>query len=127
MGHMISRRGFALGMTSGLMASVPSSGGFAQGARLKTTIANAAGNLNLAVQELLRQQGYMEEFGLEPNFLNVADGAKILGGLLGGPLGEGHAEFVEPRLEAGVDREELLNVLLVAAEDDDDLALELWR
>jgi len=86
MGHMISRRGFALGVTSGLMASVPSSGGFAQGARLKTTIANAAGNLNLAVQELLRQQGYMEDFGLEPNFLNVADGAKILGGLLGGDL-----------------------------------------
>ena len=86
MAGTISRRGFSLGMTSGLMAVVPSCPGFAQGTRLKTTIANAAGNLNLAVQELLRQQGYMEEFGLEPTFLNVADGGKILGGLLSGDL-----------------------------------------
>ena len=86
MGRMISRRGLCLGMTSGLMTFAPISAGVAQGARLKTTIANAAGNLNLAVQELLRQQGFMEEFGLEPTFLNVADGAKILGGLLGGDL-----------------------------------------
>jgi hypothetical protein len=73
-------------MASGLLAGAPLSSGLAQGARLKTSIANAAGNLNLAVQELLRQQGYMEEFGLEPTFLNVADGAKILGGLLSGDL-----------------------------------------
>jgi ABC-type nitrate/sulfonate/bicarbonate transport system substrate-binding protein len=86
MGRMISRRGFSLGVASGLMASAPFGAGFAQSARLKTTIANAAGNLNLAVQELLRQQGFMEEFGLEPTYLNVADGAKILGGLLGGDL-----------------------------------------
>ena len=86
MGGTISRRAFSLGMTSGLMAVVPGRMGYAQGARLKTTIANAAGNLNLAVQELLRRQGYMEEFGLEPTFLNVADGGKILGGLLSGDL-----------------------------------------
>ena len=86
MGQMISRRDFSIGMASGLLAGAPLSSGLAQGARLKTSIANAAGNLNLAVQELLRQQGYMEEFGLEPTFLNVADGAKILGGLLSGDL-----------------------------------------
>lgn len=82
MGQLISRRVFSLGVAGGLVAGAS----FAQGARIKTTIANAAGNLNLAVQELLRQQGYMEEFGLDPTFLNVADGAKILGGLLGGDL-----------------------------------------
>ena len=59
MGQTISRRGFTLGVTSGLMAGAPLSASRAQGARLKTTIANAAGNLNLAVQELLRQQGFM--------------------------------------------------------------------
>ncbi len=86
MSQTISRRGFSLGVASGLMAGAPLGECFAQTGRIKTTIANAAGNLNLAVQELLRQQGYMEEFGLEPNFLNVADGAKILGGLLGGDV-----------------------------------------
>src|SRR3954454_21333363 len=55
-------------------------------ALLKATIANASGNLNLAVQEFLKQQKFLEEFGVDPTFLNVADGSKILGGLIGGDV-----------------------------------------
>ena len=57
----------------------------AQSAR-RVTIANAAGNINLVMQELMKQQKYLEEFGLEPNVMNVADGSKMMGGILGGDI-----------------------------------------
>jgi ABC-type nitrate/sulfonate/bicarbonate transport system substrate-binding protein len=36
--------------------------------------------------ELMRQQGFLESFGLAPNIVEVADGSKILGGIVGGSL-----------------------------------------
>lgn len=58
----------------------------AQAATTPITIANASGNLNLAVQSLMQKRGYLEEFGLQPKFLNVSDGSKIVGGLIGGDI-----------------------------------------
>ena len=45
-------------------------------------IANAGGNLNLTMGELMRQQQFLESFGLAPEVLGVADGSRILGGLV---------------------------------------------
>jgi ABC-type nitrate/sulfonate/bicarbonate transport system substrate-binding protein len=49
-------------------------------------IANAAGSLNLTMNELMRQQRFLEAFGLAPELLGVADGTRILGGLVGGSV-----------------------------------------
>ena len=50
------------------------------------TIANASGLASFTIQEVLRQQGYMEEFGLKPETLNIGDGGKIVGGIIGGNI-----------------------------------------
>jgi ABC-type nitrate/sulfonate/bicarbonate transport system substrate-binding protein len=50
------------------------------------TIANAAGSVNMTMQELMKQQGFLEEFGLEPNVMAVADGSKIFSGIVGGSI-----------------------------------------
>ena len=49
-------------------------------------IANAAGALNLTLAELMRSQKFLESFGLRPQILAVADGTRILGGLVGGSV-----------------------------------------
>ena len=49
-------------------------------------IANASGSTNLVMTALMRQQRFLESFGLDPDILNVGDGSKIVGGLLGGSL-----------------------------------------
>lgn len=85
---IIDRRRFSiLGAGAPLAALLPASGARAQSPPLlKTRIANASGNMNLAVQALLRQEKFMEKFGVDAEFLNVADGSKIVGGLLGGDI-----------------------------------------
>jgi ABC-type nitrate/sulfonate/bicarbonate transport system substrate-binding protein len=49
-------------------------------------IANAAGALNLVMAELMRQQRFLESLGLAPEVLAVADGTRILGGLVSGSI-----------------------------------------
>ena len=73
----------ALAAGAGLGFGAPA---FAQGARRPVTIANAAGNINLVMQELMKQQKFLEDFGVEPNVMNVADGSKMMGGILGGDI-----------------------------------------
>jgi ABC-type nitrate/sulfonate/bicarbonate transport system substrate-binding protein len=53
---------------------------------IPVAIANASGNVNLTMQELMRQQGYLREMGLAPTITNVADGSKITGALIGGDV-----------------------------------------
>ena len=77
----LHRRGFV----AGALASGVAMPAIAQ-ARPKVTIANAAGNINLVMQELMKQQQFLEGMGLEPNVMNVADGAKMMGGILGGDI-----------------------------------------
>ena len=50
------------------------------------TIANASGGLNLTMAALMRQEKFLESFDLAPDLLQVADGSKILGGVVGGSV-----------------------------------------
>ena len=49
-------------------------------------IPNAAGAINLTMQELMKSQKFLEEMGLTPNVVNVADGSKIVSSLIGGDM-----------------------------------------
>ena len=88
MGNILTRRatrravlgGMALGGAMHLSRRVS-----AQPAR-PVTIANASGNNSLTMQEVMKQQGFLEEFGLQPSVLNIGDGAKITGGVIGGDI-----------------------------------------
>jgi ABC-type nitrate/sulfonate/bicarbonate transport system substrate-binding protein len=55
-------------------------------AAIPIRIANAAGGVNLIMGALMRQERFLESFGLDPDLMNVADGSRILGGLVGGSL-----------------------------------------
>jgi ABC-type nitrate/sulfonate/bicarbonate transport system substrate-binding protein len=54
--------------------------------RTPLTIANASGSMNLTMAELMRQEKLLESFDLEPNILTVADGTRILGGVVSGSV-----------------------------------------
>ena len=56
----------------------------ASSARDPVTIVNTAGTFAATVQQLMKDQGYLEQFGLRPTFMSVGDGSKILGALLSG-------------------------------------------
>ena len=75
-----------LGVGLGASASVFSIGSYAQSKPIPITIANAAGNVNLIMQELMKQQGFLEKMGLAPTIMNVADGAKMMGGIINGEI-----------------------------------------
>ena len=60
--------------------------GSAIAAPVPVAIANASGNVNLTLQELMKQQGFLQEMGLAPTITNVADGSKITGSLIGGDI-----------------------------------------
>jgi ABC-type nitrate/sulfonate/bicarbonate transport system substrate-binding protein len=49
-------------------------------------IANASGGLNLAMATLMRQERFFESFGLAPEMLAVADGTRIMGGIISGSV-----------------------------------------
>src|SRR4029450_12003494 len=46
----------------------------------------ASGGLNLTMSELLRQEKFLESFGLTPDVVAMADGNKILGGIFSGSI-----------------------------------------
>ena len=56
----------------------------AQGARSPINIINTQGNATVTVQEMMRRQGYLQEFGVEPKVTYVVDGSKLMGSLLSG-------------------------------------------
>ncbi|MFC0408809.1 ABC transporter substrate-binding protein [Roseomonas elaeocarpi] len=58
----------------------------AAGTPIPVTIANASGNLNATMQELMNQSRFLQEFGLQPTILSIADGAKITAGIIGGEI-----------------------------------------
>jgi len=47
-------------------------------------IASAQGNQVVTMQELVKSQGYLEEFGIAPEILTVGDGTKLIAALLSG-------------------------------------------
>jgi len=60
--------------------------GSAFGQGKPVNIPNAAGAINLTMQELMKSQKFLEEMGLTPNVVNVADGSKIVSSLIGGDM-----------------------------------------
>lgn len=46
-------------------------------------IANASGGLTMVMTALMRQERFLESFGLKPQLMNIADGSRILGGIVG--------------------------------------------
>jgi len=48
----------------------------------KIRIASAAGSFNLTIAALMKQQGYLESFGLKPESISVSDGAKIMASVI---------------------------------------------
>src|ERR1700753_51333 len=50
------------------------------------TIANTTGNLNVVMRELMRQQKFLESFDLAPKLMDVADGTKIVAGIVSGDV-----------------------------------------
>lgn len=80
-----------LGGIAGLAGVAASTGltSFNRAARAATApipvnIVNTASNSTMALQELLKQQGFFDEFGIAPTTLNVADGSKLMGALFSG-------------------------------------------
>ena len=57
---------------------------FAAGIPVK--IANASGALNQTMAVLIKNQRTLESFGLDPDLMNVADGTRILAGIVGGSV-----------------------------------------
>ena len=83
MRHTLSRRKLLL---AGAILSAPLEWPVSAGGPVGIKIANAAGAMNLTLAELMRQQKFLESFGLQPQILAVADGTRILGGLMGGSV-----------------------------------------
>lgn len=81
----LSRRDFMIGAGALGTASLGLPGSAFSQAR-PANIANAAGAINLTMQELMKSQRFLEEMGLAPNVVNVADGSKIVSSLIGGDM-----------------------------------------
>jgi ABC-type nitrate/sulfonate/bicarbonate transport system substrate-binding protein len=47
-------------------------------------LVGAAATAGAGLQEIMRSEGFFKKFGVEPNVLNVADGSKMMGAVLGG-------------------------------------------
>src|SRR5258706_9246296 len=47
-------------------------------------IVNTAGSFAATVQQLMKDRRYLEDIGLRPTFLSVADGSKVIGALISG-------------------------------------------
>ena len=81
--HDYSRRRFLQG------ASGTAAIGFGMGPALAAapvTLANASGALTQSMAQLMRQEKFMESFGLSPQVLEVQDGSKILGAIVSGSV-----------------------------------------
>jgi ABC-type nitrate/sulfonate/bicarbonate transport system substrate-binding protein len=87
--HRISRRRLLTGggtMFFSMLCPMGGMRGASAAAPVPVSIANASGNVNLTMQELMKQQGFLEEMGLAPTITNVADGSKITSALIGGDV-----------------------------------------
>lgn len=51
---------------------------------LNVNIVNTSPNSAFTIQELIKERHWLEDFGLQPQTLNVSDGSKLMGALLSG-------------------------------------------
>lgn len=75
-----SRRKVLGGMMVGSLAGVLPRVARAQ--EMPVSIANASGAVTLTMTELLKRKGFLEEMGLTPDVVNLADGSKITAGII---------------------------------------------
>jgi len=73
-----------LALGAAALAVAACSGRKATGTADPVTIVNTAGNFAATLQQLMREKRYLEEMGLQPTFMSVGDGSKIIGALLSG-------------------------------------------
>ena len=82
-----SRRTFLIQTSNlALLGSCAAVSALARTAPTHISIANASGGLNLTMAALMRQQKLLESFGLDPEVIAVADGTRVLGGVVGGSV-----------------------------------------
>jgi hypothetical protein len=84
--YLSRRKFFKLTSCAALGAQVRIQTARSDAKRTPLTIANASGSMNLTMAELMRQEKLLESFDLEPNILTVADGTRILGGVVSGSV-----------------------------------------
>ena len=77
----ISRRTMILGAAAASLGGAPASA-----AQRTIHVANAAGALNLTMAAFMKRMRFFEAFGLTPDILTVADGSKMVGGVLNGQV-----------------------------------------
>ena len=77
---LVSRRTFIASASSAALA------GEASAAGRTIHVANAAGALNLTMAAFMKRMRFFEAFGLTPDILTVADGSKMVGGVLNGQV-----------------------------------------
>jgi len=83
MSQVLSRRELLLkGSAAFALGAVSIRPAFAAGQAVK--IANASGALNQTMTQLMKNMRFLESFGLEPEMMNVADGTRILAGVVSG-------------------------------------------
>jgi len=63
-------------------------------------IVNTAGTFAATVQQLMKSRRYLEDLGLRPNFISVADGSKVIGALVSGDADICTASGFSPLLPA---------------------------
>jgi ABC-type nitrate/sulfonate/bicarbonate transport system substrate-binding protein len=81
----LSRRAMLARLSAALLA-VGGCGHRSSGASNAAHIATASGGLNQTMSEVLRQQKFLESFDLDPDVVGMADGSKILGGIVSGSI-----------------------------------------
>jgi ABC-type nitrate/sulfonate/bicarbonate transport system substrate-binding protein len=81
--EQLSRRRMLQGLSAAALVSLA---GCARHSPANLVNIATSSGLNLTMSELMRQQRFMESFGLESNMVAMADGTKILGGIYSGNL-----------------------------------------
>ncbi|MGD9902115.1 MAG: ABC transporter substrate-binding protein [Vicinamibacterales bacterium] len=114
---MLTRREALLG-AAGIVGGTVFGACGGSGGRDRVTVANTTGGLNMTMAELMRQKRFLEVSGVDFEVLDVADGSKILGGIVGGSI---HASMMSgiaqvfPAIERGADLKIIGGSILVPA------------
>jgi ABC-type nitrate/sulfonate/bicarbonate transport system substrate-binding protein len=82
--QMTRRQTFGIAALPIAMSAGSAMPAFAQqsGGKLQIRVVNTSGDSTFVFQELLKNQGILDSFGVEPTFTNLADGSKITAALL---------------------------------------------
>lgn len=78
------RLGGLVGAGVGGALVLPGCGSDEGGGAKSIDIANTSSNNTMAIQKLMEQQGYLEEFGVTAKTRNLADGSKVLAAIISG-------------------------------------------